>query len=212
MLSHFESAVDLGVAAITAVNKYASKHDKLCRNMDYLMLLRCVCLSTRPLQVQPAGLPLPERRHHAKPTVWSNSLLQRPLLQVFRVVSAVSELGLSPSCFSLGTFLDFFLYLCHDFHCIFITAVSLPCSQPARGSWHRRTASPPTACRRFSPRTSSVTFCLWVTLRKWSKQNPVWLYFLWPGGASRLLLPFVGWKELTFDRHDCHSAVMLIKN
>lgn len=45
MLSHFESAVDLGVAAITAVNKYASKHDKLCRNMDYLMLLRCVCVS-----------------------------------------------------------------------------------------------------------------------------------------------------------------------
>lgn len=35
-----------------------------------------------PLQVQPAGLSVPERRHHAKPTFWHESLLQRPLLQV----------------------------------------------------------------------------------------------------------------------------------
>lgn len=34
------------------------------------------------LQVQPAGLSLPERRHHAKPTFWCESLFQRPLLQV----------------------------------------------------------------------------------------------------------------------------------
>lgn len=56
-----------------------------------------MCGSGCLLQVQPAGLPLPECRHHAKPTVWCKSLLQRPLLQVLCWVYMLSFQLLKPT-------------------------------------------------------------------------------------------------------------------
>lgn len=120
------------------------------------------------LQVQPTGLPLPERRHHAKPAVWCKSFFQRPLLQVlwwfFTSSHAVSVV--STGCFNeLHTHLLPMLAFCSsDLSELFISATSSPCLPPARGFWRRRTVSPLTACKKCLQPTSLVTSCLWVTV------------------------------------------------
>lgn len=107
------------------------------------------------LQVQPAGLSLPECRHHAKPTFWCESLFQRSLLQVnwmfvcFLTLNCASIMLLYPSIVSGAL----------------IAATSSRCLPPAEvASWRRRTGSLPTACRKYSWPTFLVTFCSWVTL------------------------------------------------
>lgn len=53
-----------------------------CRRSWPQLLLGVMSSPVFLLQVQPAGLSLPERRHHAEPTVGHEGLSQRPLLQV----------------------------------------------------------------------------------------------------------------------------------
>lgn len=167
----------------------------------------CVCPSARPRQVQSAGLPLPERRHHAKPSVWCHSLFQGPLLPVLKLCNAETF----PWPVTSSTFSHIFLYLCH--------VVFFFSSQPCCCHVCNRRGHPDAERRRHRRRLAggfhheplwSLPAC--ESLLRMIQTNPCAVLFSRLRDASRLLLPFVARKVWTFDRGDCHSAVMLIKN
>lgn len=168
----------------------------------------CVCPSARPLQVQSAGLPLPERRHHAKPTVWCNSLFQRPLLQVLKLCNV--QVFPWP----------FMFYLEHIFTRILVLLswFALKCFHHSRvvamfatgeGILTQKDGVTADGLQEVFTTNLFGHFLLVSDSWEWSEQIFVWVC---SGDASRLfVLPFVARKVLTFDRHDCHSAVILIK-